>query len=246
MFAVLSKLGQVDTFTQTLAAFLRHFKSSGTTIADFRKRGNIQIGAHRGTMFLKIFEPLLKAYQKRLSDRIDFEDMIIRAAEHVEAGRYKSHYRHLLVDEFQNISKGRARLLKALKMQHPDARLFAVGDDWQSIYRFAGSDISLMREFGEGLADSSLKRKIFTALLISGAPFGTWIKSRCPPADLFYRTLCKSTKESLRQPTQIGAPSWSPTISEVNMMRPSSRHWFGLRHRPRTRKVYYCWVDTAS
>ena len=75
--------------------------------------------------------------------------MIIRAAEHVETGRYKSPYRHLLVDEFQDISEGRARLLKALKAQHADARLFAVGDDWQSIYRFTGSDIHLMRDFGE-------------------------------------------------------------------------------------------------
>ncbi len=70
------------------------------------------------------------------------------AAEHVESGRYRSPYRHLLVDEFQDISAGRARLLRALKAQHADARIFAVGDDWQSIYRFAGSDIHLMRNFG--------------------------------------------------------------------------------------------------
>ena len=38
--------------------------------------------------------------------------MIVRATEHVEAGRFKSPYRHLLVDEFQDISEGRARLLK--------------------------------------------------------------------------------------------------------------------------------------
>jgi DNA helicase-4 len=53
------------------------------------------------------------------------------------------------VDEFQDISEGRANLLKALKAQHSDARVFAVGDDWQSIYRFTGSDIHLMRDFGE-------------------------------------------------------------------------------------------------
>ena len=38
--------------------------------------------------------------------------------------------------------------MKALKTQHADVRLFAVGDDWQSIFRFAGSDIHLMRHFG--------------------------------------------------------------------------------------------------
>ena len=51
------------------------------------------------------------------------------------------------MDEFQDISPGRARLLKALPEQSPDNQLFAVGDDWQAIYRFGGSDIAIMREF---------------------------------------------------------------------------------------------------
>jgi DNA helicase IV len=54
-----------------------------------------------------------------------------------------------LVDEFQDISMGRAKLLTALRNQVKDARLFCVGDDWQSIYRFAGSDIGLMTKFHE-------------------------------------------------------------------------------------------------
>jgi len=149
VFDTLTELGQVDAFTQTLATFLRHFKSSGTTINQCQKRSDASSDELRSNAFLKIFEPLIAAYQKRLEDRIDFEDMIVRAAEHVEAGRFKSPYRHILVDEFQDISEGRARLLKALKAQHDDGRLFAVGDDWQSIYRFTGSDIHLMRDFGQ-------------------------------------------------------------------------------------------------
>ena len=73
--------------------------------------------------------------------------MIGRAIEYVEAGRYQSPYRHLLVDEFQDISASRARLVKALLAQNPDNSLFCVGDDWQSIYRFAGSDVTLTKEF---------------------------------------------------------------------------------------------------
>src|SRR5690606_14498034 len=99
--------------------------------------------------FLEIFEQVMEAYQRRLDGTIDFEDMIRRATDHVREGRYHSPYRHLLVDEFQDISNGRAQLILALRTQHADARVFAVGDDWQSIYRFAGSDIHLMRNFGE-------------------------------------------------------------------------------------------------
>ena len=149
VFERLNDLGQVDAFTQTLGTFLRHFKSAGLSFEECQHRGESSSDATRNLAFLKIFEPLFSEYQRRLGDRIDFEDMIIRATEYVASGRYRSPYRHLLVDEFQDISEGRAKLLLALKGQHDDARIFAVGDDWQSIYRFAGSDVHLMRNFGE-------------------------------------------------------------------------------------------------
>lgn len=148
VFERLKELGQIDAFTQMLGTFLRHFKGLGRTVQDCRKRNAVHIQAARGLAFLEIFEPVFAEYQKRLGPRIDFEDMITRATVHVRAGSYKSLYRHLLIDEFQDISQGRADLLWALKAQHKDARIFAVGDDWQSIYRFAGSDIRLMRNFG--------------------------------------------------------------------------------------------------
>jgi DNA helicase-4 len=73
--------------------------------------------------------------------------MICGAADLVKSSAYQSPYQYILVDEFQDVSVGRANLLKALCEQHIDNQLFAVGDDWQSIYRFAGSDISVMRNF---------------------------------------------------------------------------------------------------
>ena len=76
-------------------------------------------------------------------------DMINRATDDVSAGRYRSAYGYILVDEVQDISPGRAALLKALVDQSPTAQFFAVGDDWQAIFRFAGSDIAVMREFEE-------------------------------------------------------------------------------------------------
>ncbi|MFO1158485.1 MAG: UvrD-helicase domain-containing protein [Reyranellaceae bacterium] len=149
VFERLAELGQIDAFTQLLGTFLRHFKGSGRTVEDCRKRNKEQKLGARGLAFLEIFEPVFVEYQNRLGPRIDFEDMVTRATAHVRAGRYKSPYRHLLIDEFQDISQGRAALLKALKAQHEDARIFAVGDDWQSIYRFTGSDIRFMRHFGK-------------------------------------------------------------------------------------------------
>lgn len=56
-------------------------------------------------------------------------------------------YDYILVDEFQDISLDRYRFLQSLRRTRPLTKLFCVGDDWQSIYRFAGSDISLFKQF---------------------------------------------------------------------------------------------------
>ena len=62
---------------------------------------------------------------------------------------WQSPFRYILVDEFQDISADRMALLKSLK--GPDVAYFLVGDDWQSIYRFAGSDVQLMMSCSEHL-----------------------------------------------------------------------------------------------
>ena len=142
-------MGSVDGFTSLLGTFLRHYKGGGYRIEDYSATAQKLKLGRRAEAFLAIFAGVFDGYQKRLGDRIDFEDMVGRATSYVETGRYQSSFRHILVDEFQDISAGRAKLIKALKAQHSDARLFAVGDDWQSIYRFAGSDIHVMRRLGE-------------------------------------------------------------------------------------------------
>ena len=52
-----------------------------------------------------------------------------------------SPWKHILVDEFQDISPQRAELLAALRRQNKQTSLFAVGDDWQAIYRFSGAQL---------------------------------------------------------------------------------------------------------
>ena len=149
IFKNLNSFGMVDKLTDILATFLRHFKNSDSSIEDCISKVKTRKLGNRNLIFLKIFEPLFTEYQKRLGERIDFEDMINRATEHVKSGRYKSPFRHILVDEFQDISDNRANLLLALKKQRFDTKIFVVGDDWQSIYRFSGSDLNLVWNFGE-------------------------------------------------------------------------------------------------
>ena len=151
VFAVLQRQGRIDPFMRLLATFLHHFKGAQLSFEEVSRRAAGAGDPLRAEAFLALFKPVFERYRETLSGlgQIDFHDMIDKATEHVEAGRYRSPFRYILVDEFQDISPARARLLKALLDQSPAARLFAVGDDWQAIFRFAGSDIAVMRDFGE-------------------------------------------------------------------------------------------------
>lgn len=148
-FGILREQGRITPLIRLLAAFLRQYKRARLSIEQIHEKAAVSSEHLRAKAFLQVFGPVYEAYQKRLSEKgeIDFEDMIVRATEYVETGRYTRNHGYILVDEFQDISPDRARLLKALLDKSPDNQLFAVGDDWQSIYRFAGSDTAVMRKF---------------------------------------------------------------------------------------------------
>ncbi|QBM22739.1 DNA helicase IV [Citrobacter arsenatis] len=105
---------------------------------------------------IKLMSPLLKAWKGALKDEnaVDFSGLIHQAIVILEKGRFISPWKHILVDEFQDISPQRAALLAALRQQNSQTTLFAVGDDWQAIYRFSGAQLSLttafQQNFGEG------------------------------------------------------------------------------------------------
>ncbi|AOZ05842.1 UvrD-helicase domain-containing protein [Cupriavidus malaysiensis] len=133
--------------------FISHAKSNCLNAAALRQRLDAlpdDAFKYRHRLFLDIAEPIIKAWDAALAaeDGIDFEDMLNLAAEYLESGRYEAPYELVMADEFQDASRARARLCRAL-VQKPGRYLFAVGDDWQSINRFAGADVSVMTGFRE-------------------------------------------------------------------------------------------------
>ena len=147
----LEKEGRVDDFSKLTVTFLRHFKGSQMSMEELRQRAVSGSGGGRAEAYVEVFASIFDEYQQtlRAAGEIDFEDMIALATDCVASGRFASPYGYILVDEFQDISIGRAKLLKALLGQRLDNQLFVVGDDWQAIFRFAGSDISLIRHFSD-------------------------------------------------------------------------------------------------
>lgn len=108
------------------------------------------------TKQIKLMAPFLKAWKSALKDEgaTDFSGLIHQAVNLIEKGRFISPWKAVLVDEFQDISPLRAKLIHALRAQNPQTTLFAVGDDWQAIYRFSGAELMLTTDFsavfGEG------------------------------------------------------------------------------------------------
>lgn len=150
-------LNSTSDVSQFLADFLVLFKQSSQALAGLKKQIPKR-DKSRFTLLIALFEPVFAAYQLHLLGRneIDFADMIEKAIEYIENGRYHSPYQHILIDEFQDISQPRARLIKALLAQREDAVLFAVGDDWQAIYRFSGSDLSVTQRFSDMFGAASV------------------------------------------------------------------------------------------
>ncbi|MGP3592980.1 DNA helicase IV [Vagococcus sp. WN89Y] len=107
---------------------------------------------------IKLMSPLLKAWKTALKteNAVDFSGLIHQAINVLEKGRFISPWKHILVDEFQDISPQRAALLAALRKQNSQTTLFAVGDDWQAIYRFSGAQLSLTTAFQDYFGEGDL------------------------------------------------------------------------------------------
>ena len=141
----------IDWLAKLLEKFLNHVKTNGLSPEELRARASEQGTLWRNEGFLKVFEQVRTRYEQRMSaeGKLDFHDLINRAAHYIREGKWETPYRYVLVDEFQDISAGRMKLLKALRRD--DTAYFLVGDDWQSINRFAGSDVGLLRNCGDYL-----------------------------------------------------------------------------------------------
>ncbi len=153
---------ELDSLIGLVNTFIVLLKANGFSIEqvmDKNRRDNQGYQLVRSEVFLRLVDPIYNEYNRQLeeNDEIDFSDMINKACDYVLAGRFNKKYTYILVDEYQDISMPRYKLIKALRDRHR-AKLFCVGDDWQSIYRFAGSEVDLFHRFEHyfGYAERSL------------------------------------------------------------------------------------------
>ena len=182
----------IESLARLMVKFLNHVKTNNLSpeelLARARNPAKKQSILWLYEAFLRVFEQVRARYEQRLmaEKKMDFHDLINRAAQYIREGNWTSPYRYVLVDEFQDISAGRMKLLQTLKRD--DTAYFLVGDDWQSINRFAGSDVGLLQNCGDYLGH------LQTRTLSSTFRFGEGILD---PSTAFVRRNREQTQRTL-------------------------------------------------
>lgn len=148
-------------FEKLITTFITLYKANGYALEDIGKfkMYDESHSSQRNNSFIDIIKPILKYYEENLKDKngIDFNDMINQATTCIKEQNTQFNYKYIIIDEYQDISVGRYKLIKEI-INHSDAKLVCVGDDWQSIYRFSGSDLNLFSKFEEYFGETSLLR----------------------------------------------------------------------------------------
>jgi len=140
-----NEIGYDSRFLKVCEQFLGHVRANRLSPAELTELAKAQ---ERDKTFISVFNQFLSAYESELT-RLklpDYAELIHGAADAISNSEYEFGFTHVLVDEFQDISSDRNRLIDSMKVANPKLEVTCVGDDWQSIYRFSGSDVSIMRE----------------------------------------------------------------------------------------------------
>jgi len=134
-----------------IVTFITNAKTYGITPTRIAERLRKKKWTNRQLAFGNLTLPVYHVYEEILQehDKIDFEDMINRAITELDnnPNLRADVYDHILIDEFQDISAQRYKLIKRLLKRNPNCKLFCVGDDWQSIMGFSGSNLNFIVNF---------------------------------------------------------------------------------------------------
>lgn len=141
-------------FIKLICNLIKLYKSNNLTKEDIKKLFNIDnfISKYMYIIFCK-YNQELKSF-----NGFDFDDLILEATKIISK---KSKYKHIIIDEFQDTSLIRFNLINKIRVIN-NATLFCVGDDYQSIYHFSGSDINLFLKFREYINDAKVMKLKYT------------------------------------------------------------------------------------
>lgn len=141
------KYSQIVSFEKLIVKFLKLCKTNGKDINYLYKLLN-QRFFNKDRIFILLIINIYLVYKNELesSGLIDFDDMLIKSRLEIESNKSKLNYKYIIIDEYQDTSYIRYLLIKSI-IDKTNSKFMAVGDDFQSIYRFSGCDLSMFTNF---------------------------------------------------------------------------------------------------
>lgn len=152
---------KVNKLENLIETFIHLFKCNNHKLNDFNKflkTSKKNLFYQKEKILLTIILNIYLEYQRYLNENneIDFDDMITLATKNLN-NNLKLNYKYIIIDEYQDTSYVRFLLIKKL-LELTNANLLVVGDDFQSIYRFTGCDLSLFIDFTKYFKNSKIMK----------------------------------------------------------------------------------------
>jgi DNA helicase IV len=143
------EIGQVFN-NKLIEDAVRQIRENGWTLETLNSRLSEQPERERARLFRDVIWAVAGAVNDLLirERRIDFSDQIRLALNYLRAKPGLMPFRFILADEFQDMAPGRGEMIQIMLRAREQSFFFAVGDDWQAINRFAGSDLRFFDRFG--------------------------------------------------------------------------------------------------
>lgn len=145
----------IDNLKKLIFTFINLYKSNYN---DINYLLNLYQKSHFiNKIYFKIILEIYHIYNQELkaSNLYDFNDMIKIATNNINNNLIKTNYKYIIIDEFQDTSLNRFKLINAIIKQN-NAKIFVVGDDYQSIYRFSGCNIDIFLYFNKLVNDLNI------------------------------------------------------------------------------------------
>ena len=156
----------INRFTTVIRRFIQRCRQLSLTPEQLLERVNSHDCDDFEGRFLNLARVFYESYLQRLqaTGEEDYDGLMQQATKRVAAGETEfkrtpgdgdlKRIRYVLIDEYQDFSDLFYRLVGAIREQNPKARFFCVGDDWQAINGFAGSDLRFFQDFAQNFPDS--------------------------------------------------------------------------------------------
>lgn len=145
------KKEEINKFINVVSTFIKLYKCNGYEISYFKDmldKLSKKILKKIDCYYILIIFNIYIKYSQYLTDNneYDFDDLIVEATKIVKESAYIKKFRYIIIDEYQDSSYIRFNLIKKI-VNYNNSYFMAVGDDFQSIYKFSGSDIGLFINF---------------------------------------------------------------------------------------------------